>query len=185
MQNSLKGTARKKKLGLTNVCHNMTLSHNSDRCKQVLLAYNFQGRARGEYFSSRDYGIAGDQDCSQIRRKIGIAVVNTLSNQPELSVQLWSPHMPQRKIQALALETGAPVCAGGFMPWLCVRIQPCRICNRYFYSLLRIPSQNVFWPHHTALRNVTEVIYSLLGGSGVPHSGQWAGYKCLWPPNQG
>lgn len=62
----------------------MTPGHNSDRCKQVLLACNFQGRARGEHFSSRVYGITGDQECVQMRMKIGIAVVNTLSNQPEL-----------------------------------------------------------------------------------------------------
>lgn len=110
----------------------------------MLLACNFQGRARGEYFSSRDYGIAGDQECVQMRRKISIAVVNTLSNQPELSVQLCSPHMPWRKIQALALQTEAPVCARGYMHCMCVRIQPCTMCNQYFYSLLRISSQNVF-----------------------------------------
>lgn len=65
----------------------MTPEHSSGRRKQALLAQNFQGRERGEYFSSRDYGITGDQECVQIRNKIAIAVVNTLSNQSELSVQ--------------------------------------------------------------------------------------------------
>lgn len=179
MQNSLKDTARKKKLDLTSVCRSMTLGHNSDRCKQALLVCNFQGRARGEYFSSRLRNHRRPGVC-QNEKENRHCCCYTLSNQPELSVQLWSPHMPWRKIPTLALQTGAPVCAGGFMHWLCVRIQPCRICNQYFYSLLRISSQNVFWPHHIALGNITEVSYSLLGETGVPHWCQWAGYKCLW-----
>lgn len=79
MQNSLKDTARKKKLDLTSVCHNMTPGHNFDRWKEVLSECNFEGRARGEYFSSRDYGITGDQECVQMRRKIGIAVITLLA----------------------------------------------------------------------------------------------------------
>lgn len=51
IQNSLQDTARKKKLDLASVHHNETPGCKSDRCKQVLLACSFQGRASGEYFS--------------------------------------------------------------------------------------------------------------------------------------
>jgi len=88
MQNSPKDNARKKKSDLPSACHSMTLGHNSDGCKQALLVCSFQGRVRGKHFSSRDYGITGDQEHVQMRRNIGTAVVNTLTKQPELSVQL-------------------------------------------------------------------------------------------------